>query len=117
MRHIRAGEIADLKAIAGGLQIGGQGLHLRLVQPHHHLVQHDIHIGGNGRGKNRGLGAGEASLPCIHANFGGLHRVAHCAARIDRHIQRGAKAELPGRRNAERAGVAFDEFGLAGRAV
>ena len=102
--NVGAGQVADLEAVAGGLQVGFEDADLILIQLDAHAVANHVHIGGDRLGERVAFGCPQVGAAGLDPCVGGAHRIANGAARIERHGYRGADAEVPSQTATPQAG-------------
>ena len=130
---VGAGQVADLEAVAGRLQIGAEDADLILVELDDRTVANHVHIGGDRLGEDVALGRAQVGAAGLDAGVGGADRVADPAAGEERQAGGGADAEVAAvgagdigghdvlveprrRRELRPAGGAGDVDALVGRA-
>ena len=73
-------QIADLEAVAGGLEIGLEHLHIILVELNHGAVADHVHVSGDGVGEDVAFHRAQRCPARLDARFSGLDRVPDAAA-------------------------------------
>ena len=74
------GQIADLKTVAGGLEVGLKNLHVVLVELNHGAVADDVHVGRDGVGEDVAFHRAQRRPARLDPRLSGLDRVPDAAA-------------------------------------
>jgi len=87
LRDVGPGDVADFKAVAGRLEVGGEDPDVVLVQLDDCTVADDVHVDRHGEGEDVAFDRTERRAPRIDPALGGVDRVADAAAVEQRHAQ------------------------------